>query len=116
MKQFHFTNTGGNIGNIGKYCQCVSVNITENTSKYWGCQGFCQDSLAQNQQILSQNAVNIGPNTGSRQDKNSKYWEGCQKYWAKNPVNIGNCQGKNSKYWESCQKYWGKNAVNIRKY
>ena len=57
------------LGNIRKYCQCFSVNITENTSKYWGCQGFCQDSLAQNQQILSQNAVNIGLNTGSRQNK-----------------------------------------------
>ena len=122
LKQFHFTNTEDkiyNIGNIRKYCQCFSVNITENTSKYWGCQGFCQDSLAQNQQILSKNAENIGPNvqnTGFRQAKKSKYWECCQKYWPKNPLNIRNCQGKNSKYWESCQKYWSKNAVNTRKY
>ena len=112
LKQFHFTNTEDkilNIGNIRKYYQCFSVNITENTSKYWGCQGFCQDSLAQNQQILSKNAENIGPNvqnTGFRQAKKSKYWECCQKYWPKNPLNIGNCQGKNSKYWTYCQKYW----------
>ena len=44
----------------------------------------------------------------------SKYWENCQKYWAKNAEKIRNCQGKNSKYCEGCQKYWFKSAENIR--
>ena len=86
------------IENIRKYCQRFSENITVNTWKYWGCQGFCQDNLAQNQQILSTNAQNIGPNVlniRSCQGKNSKYWESCQKYWCTNGLNIRSCQKKN---------------------
>ena len=106
------------LGNIRKYCQRFSANNTVNTWKYWGCQGFCQDNLAQNQQILSTNAQNIGPNVlniRSCQGKNSKYWESCQKYWCTNGLNIRSCQKKTSKYWESCQKYWCKNGLNIGK-
>ena len=99
--------------NIKKYCQCFSVNITENTSKYWGCQGFCQDSLAQNQQILRKNAVNIGPNTGSRQDKNSKYWEGCQNVGLRSSKYLSR---KKQQILRKLSKIFVKNALNTRKY
>ena len=117
------------LGNIRKYCQRFSANITVNTWKYWGCQGFCQDNLAQNQQILSTNAQNIGPNVlniRSYQGKNSKYCESCQKYWCTNGLNIRNCQkycqnigvtwSKYQKILKSCQGICQKYSPWFRKY
>ena len=45
--------------------------------------------------------------------KNSiKYWENCQKYWAKNAESIRKYHGKNSIYWEGCQK---NNGLKLQK-